>query len=120
MSGFDGFIGSEKLISRLKRDIAAGRLSHALIIEGAPGTGKRTLARLICAAVSCREADRPCMSCINCSKILRDQSPDVIFITPIRIVSSWAWMSSAVFARTRYSPQAISPRNSISFPTQTP
>ncbi|MBO5219464.1 MAG: hypothetical protein J6C52_08540 [Clostridia bacterium] len=82
MSGFDGFIGSEKLISRLKRDIAAGRLSHALIIEGAPGTGKRTLARLICAAVSCREADRPCMSCINCSKILRDQSPDVIFITP--------------------------------------
>lgn len=82
MSGFDGFIGSEKLISRLKRDIAAGRLSHALIIEGAPGTGKRTLARLICAAVSCREADRPCMNCITCSKILRDQSPDVIFITP--------------------------------------
>ena len=82
MSGFDGFIGSEKLIARLKRDIAAGRLSHALILEGAAGTGKRTLAKLICAAVSCTGEDRPCMQCTACSKILRDQSPDVIFITP--------------------------------------
>lgn len=82
MSGFDGFLGNEKLIARLKRDIASGRLSHAYIIEGAAGMGKRTLAKLICAAVSCTETDKPCMECIRCSKILRGQSPDVIFITP--------------------------------------
>ncbi len=84
MSGFDGFLGNEKLIARLKRDIAVGRLSHAYILEGGEGMGKRTLARLICAALSCRaeSGDRPCMKCISCDKIMRDQSPDVIFITP--------------------------------------
>ncbi len=82
MSGFHRFLGNEHLISRLRQDIAAGRLSHAYIIEGARGTGKRTLARLICAAASCQGEDRPCMECLNCSKIMRGQSPDVIFVTP--------------------------------------
>ncbi len=84
MSGFDGFIGNEKLILRLKRDIRDGRLSHSYIIEGKKGTGKRTLARLICAAVSCLDdsACRPCMKCTACDKIMREQSPDVIYVTP--------------------------------------
>ncbi len=82
MSGFDSFLKNERLIERLKRDIASGRLAHAYIIEGGERCGKRTLANLICAAVSCAEADRPCMECINCSKILRSQSPDVITVMP--------------------------------------
>ncbi len=81
MSGFDSFLGNEQLIERLKRDVASSRISHAYIIEGAEGSGKRTLARLICAAIACKENDRPCMECISCSKILRDQSPDVITVT---------------------------------------
>ncbi len=82
MSGFDSFLKNERLIERLKRDIASGRLAHAYIIEGGEGCGKRTLANLICAAVSCEETDHPCMECINCSKITRLQSPDVITVTP--------------------------------------
>ncbi len=81
MSGFDSFLGNERLINRLKRDVASSRISHAYIIEGAEGSGKRTLARLICAAISCADGERPCMECISCSKILRDQSPDVITVT---------------------------------------
>lgn len=80
MSGFDSFLKNEKLIARLKRDIAAKRLSHAYIIEGGEGCGKRTLARLICSAVSCNNDDRPCMKCTNCDKIARAQSPDVIMV----------------------------------------
>ncbi|MBQ8509816.1 MAG: hypothetical protein IJ493_07920 [Clostridia bacterium] len=80
MNGFDGFLGNDKLISRLKSDIGNNRMSHAYIIEGAPGTGRRTLARLICAAVSCADADRPCMKCRTCDLILRGQSPDVITV----------------------------------------
>jgi len=82
MSGFDGFLGNERLVTRLKRDISAERLSHAYIIEGAEGCGKRTLAKLIAAAVSCEDAARPCMRCINCDKINRDQSPDIVFVKP--------------------------------------
>lgn len=81
MSGFDSFLGNEQLIRRLKRDVASSRISHAYIIEGAEGSGKRTLARLICAAIACKEDGRPCMECVSCSKILRDQSPDVITVT---------------------------------------
>ncbi len=81
MSGFDSFLGNEKLVERLKRDVESSRISHAYIIEGPEGSGKRTLARLICAATSCSSDERPCMECISCSKILRDQSPDVITVT---------------------------------------
>lgn len=80
MSGFDSFIGNKSLVARIKNDIAAGTLSHAYIIEGAKGSGKRTLAKLICAAVACKSDDRPCMECLSCDKIMRDQSPDVIFV----------------------------------------
>ncbi|MCI8387395.1 MAG: hypothetical protein HFE63_02875 [Clostridiales bacterium] len=89
MSGFDSFLGNEKLIARLKRDISSAKLSHAYIIEGAAGSGKRTLAKLICAAVACElnknsesKDSIPCMECINCDKIMRGQSPDVIYIEP--------------------------------------
>ncbi len=80
MSGFDSFLKNERLIERLKRDINANRLAHAYIIEGGEGCGKRTLANLISAAASCSESSRPCMECINCYKILRAQSPDVITV----------------------------------------
>lgn len=40
MSGFDGFLGNEKLKERLERDIAAGRLAHAYMIEGPEGSGQ--------------------------------------------------------------------------------
>lgn len=80
MSGFDAFLGNEKLKMRLRNDIEASRLSHAYIIEGAYGCGKKTLARLICMADACKSKSRPCMECVSCSKILRDQSPDVITV----------------------------------------
>ena len=80
MSGFDGFLGNEKLKERLERDIAAGRLAHAYMIEGPEGSGKKTLAKLIAAAAACRESDPPCMKCVSCDKIMRGQSPDVITV----------------------------------------
>ncbi len=81
MSGFDSFLGNKMLIARLKRDVSASRISHAYIIEGAQGSGKRTLAKLMCAAISCKSSNIPCMQCTSCSKIMRDQAPDVITVT---------------------------------------
>ncbi len=82
MSGFDSFLGNEKLIAKLKRDIASGHLSHAYIIEGARGCGKRTLAKLIAAAVSCTADQRPCMECTACRKVAEDKTPDIIMAEP--------------------------------------
>ncbi|HWS41942.1 MAG TPA: DNA polymerase III subunit delta [Pseudoflavonifractor sp.] len=66
----------------LKRQLSAessGRgLSHAYILAGPAGTGKRTLAQLLAAALICEGAgEKPCGVCPHCRKALRDIHPDV-------------------------------------------
>ncbi len=80
---FDALIGSEVLRERLAADVSEGKLSHAYIIEGAHGSGKRTLARELCAALACtdRESGRiPCGRCLACRKVAEGKCPDVICI----------------------------------------
>lgn len=80
---FDALIGSEVLRERLATDVSEGKLSHAYIIEGAHGSGKRTLARELCAALACtnRESGRiPCGRCLACRKVAEGKCPDVIRI----------------------------------------
>lgn len=47
-------VGNRTLFERLDRDIRAGRLSHAYILDGAPGSGRHTVAQYIAAAVACQ------------------------------------------------------------------
>ena len=82
MSGFDSFFGNERLISRIKSDISRGKFPVSSIFEGARGCGKRTLARLVAAALSCEGDDAPCMECLMCDKIMRGISPDVKWVVP--------------------------------------
>lgn len=46
-------IGNHELMERLDRDIRAGQLSHAYILDGRIGSGRHTIARHICAAIAC-------------------------------------------------------------------
>lgn len=46
-------IGNRELMERLDRDIRAGQLSHAYILDGAEGSGRHTIARHICTAIAC-------------------------------------------------------------------
>ncbi len=48
-----GIVGNESLLLRLDRDIRAGQLSHAYILDGPTGSGRHTVARYICAAIAC-------------------------------------------------------------------
>ncbi len=82
---FGDILGNERLRERLGRDIRAGKLSHAYILEGAPGFGKHLTALEIAAALACehRESEDhsiPCQSCPSCRKILSGNSPDVIYV----------------------------------------
>ena len=81
---FTDLVGNEKLRKRLAEDLLTGRFAHAYILEGAPGTGKHTLALRIAMALACENRGRdgiplPCMECTACRKILSGNSPDVIF-----------------------------------------
>ncbi len=87
MEYFTNIVGNSALRRRLAEDILDGSLSHAYIIEGAEGSGRRTLAMNIAAALSCTErgGDRfPCLECPACRKILEGKTPDVIRIMPDR------------------------------------
>lgn len=82
---FPELTGNETLRRLFGEDIRAGKLSHAYILEGPRGSGKHTLARLICAALACEERNRdgvplPCGTCPACRKILAGNSPDLIYV----------------------------------------
>lgn len=82
--GEERMIGSEALRRHLQSDIDRGVLSHAYLIEGARGTGKHLLSKLLCAAAACHDRatgrSLPCGECPSCEKILADKSPDVCII----------------------------------------
>lgn len=90
---FPGFYGNEGLKSRLSAAMNKGGLSHCYILEGPKGSGKKTLARLLAAAMECEHTgDRPCGVCPACHKIFGGGHPDVITVdsdtatVPIRII----------------------------------
>ena len=78
--GLGEFLGNEQAKETLIGMANDGRLSHALLITGEPGTGKRTFARLCAAALLCEGPGRkPCGVCAQCRKALSGIHPDVIF-----------------------------------------
>ena len=78
---FPAIRGNRKLCKRLADEIAEGRFPHAYILAGKPGSGKRTLALHIAAALACKSRTAlPCGVCDSCQKILGGFSPDVIFV----------------------------------------
>ena len=64
--------------ARLRAAAARGALSHALIFSG---NGARTdAARYAAAAMECTTAQKPCLSCPACRKVMQDIHPDVSFV----------------------------------------
>ena len=82
-SMFDNIVGNDSLRSRLSEDVRRSSLAHAYIVEGKRGSGRRTLALSIIAALCCEHREDgtsiPCGVCKHCRKILERRSPDVFF-----------------------------------------
>lgn len=80
-----GIVGNKALCDRLISDIISSSLSHAYIIEGENGSGRKTIALLCAAATACENksttsSSLPCLCCNSCKKIMERKSTDVIFI----------------------------------------
>ena len=78
-------VGNRTLCDRLIKDVKASTLSHAYILEGANGSGRKSIALLCAAATACENLANesmptPCLLCNSCQKILNKKSTDVIFI----------------------------------------
>lgn len=78
--GLEGLLGNDRLKENLSRSIRRGHVSHFYLLSGPQGAGKKTLARLLSAAVLCKGEDRPCMRCSACRKVMADTHPDVITV----------------------------------------
>ena len=78
--GFESLLGNERLKENLARSVGRGRISHFYLISGPAGSGKRTLAKLLSAAILCQESDKPCLSCNVCRKVMGDTHPDCITV----------------------------------------
>ena len=78
MEGLEVLSGNRQLKHRL----SAGRgLSHAYILAGGPGWGKRTLAAVLARALVCSgDGPVPCGVCPNCRKALAGVHPDIIYV----------------------------------------
>ena len=78
--GFESLLGNQRLKENITAAISRGRISHFYLISGPKGSGKRTLARLLSAAILCRNAQSPCFSCAACRKVMGDSHPDLITV----------------------------------------
>lgn len=77
---FGSFLGNERLKEGLSAALGKNRLSHCYLITGPKGSGKKSLALLLAAAMQCREKERPCLRCTSCRKVLSGIHPDVITV----------------------------------------
>ncbi|MDO4478992.1 MAG: DNA polymerase III subunit delta' [Lachnospiraceae bacterium] len=77
--GFNSVIGHEDIIHHFRAALTTGKISHAYILAGDKGSGKKMLAGIFAAALQCedRESD-PCYQCESCRKAQHQNHPDII------------------------------------------
>lgn len=78
--GFETLLGNERLKANLTESLAKGHISHCYLISGPEGSGRRTLARLLAAAILCEGRGKPCGVCTPCRKVLDGNHPDYILV----------------------------------------
>ncbi len=74
------FLANRQLIQTLREMSQNRRLPHAILLEGEPGSGKRTVARALAQAVLCTGQTPPCGLCTGCKKAQRGVHPDWITV----------------------------------------
>jgi DNA polymerase III delta' subunit len=71
--------GQDRAIARLRSAIASGRLHHAYLFTGPPGSGKRTTAIALASALNClSHPGEGCEDCDACAKIAQGIHPDIV------------------------------------------
>jgi DNA polymerase III subunit delta' len=82
---FSSFHGNQETVTRIREMIARDRFPHAVIIAGAEGAGKFTLAQMIAKTLNCLEQPRQnglpdfCGRCSNCTRIAQSDDLDARF-----------------------------------------
>ena len=78
--GFESLMGNRQMKEDLSRSLEQNRIAHFYLISGPVGSGKKTLAKLLSAAILCQGKGKPCGVCPGCRKALEGVHPDVITV----------------------------------------
>lgn len=84
MATFKDIIGQEQIKKHLQDGIKSGNLSHAYIINGETGSGRRLLASALTKTLLCEnrtEQGDACCECKSCIQADTNNHPDIRFIT---------------------------------------
>ena len=84
---FSEIIGQENVTAHLQNALRTGNISHAYLIHGGKGSGKKMLAKTFAQTMLCRDVrmteagPEPCGVCPSCIKALSDSHPDIRTVT---------------------------------------
>ncbi len=74
---FKNILGNFRTLQILNNSIACGSFSHAYLIHGERGTGKKTIACELAKAILCEDENSPCGRCVCCMKVDKGIHPDL-------------------------------------------
>lgn len=81
MANFSDIIGHEDIVRHFKSSIELSKVSHAYILNGEKGVGKKTLASVVAKSLQCESGDPdPCGKCKSCLQAESGNQPDIIWV----------------------------------------
>lgn len=82
MLGFDKILGHEQIKDHFRNAVQTGKVSHAYILSGEAGMGRKSLANTFALSLLCEKGKiEPCMQCHACKQVLSGNHPDLIYVT---------------------------------------
>ena len=84
MSGFENVVGHKEILEYISNVTKEKTLSHAYILNGGPGSGKKMLANLFAWTIQCSSLEskgEPCGNCTSCKQGKTENHPDIIRVT---------------------------------------
>ena len=82
MLSFQDIVGHEQIKEHFQNAIENHKVSHAYILTGEAGMGRKSLANAFALALLCEKGGKePCMQCHACKQVLSDNHPDLIHVT---------------------------------------
>lgn len=85
MHSFSDIYGNALLLRHLQQAVAGGRVSHAYLLTGSPGSGKRLIADTFAKTLQCEAGGtEPCGHCKSCSAFDSGNHPDIVYVCPTK------------------------------------
>ncbi len=81
ITGFEEILGNEMVKDHFKKAIANHKISHAYILTGEAGMGRKSIANAFAMTMLCEKGgSEPCMTCHSCKQVMSGNHPDLIYV----------------------------------------